>query len=246
VAIKRLVSSLAHDPEWQARFRREAQVISNLPVHPNVVGVYDVGTSPGPLGDSVPFYVMEHVAGESLEALLQREGKLSPARALSLLLPIFDALGHIHAAGIVHRDLKPSTILLGANGVPKIGDFGLAITGGLDELTSAGVIIGTPAYMSPEQARGEPLDQRSDLFSLGVVILECLTGSNPFRGQSYVDTIKNLLDPTILGRVLIAEIRSVELDTFFDRMLARAPKDRFPHAGRAREAFRLALETKRA
>jgi hypothetical protein len=199
VALKVLRRESAGDAERQRRFEHEARAAAALN-HPNIVAVYDVGES-----DGIRFIVSELVAGESLLALLKR-GPLAPARAIEIAAQIAEGLSAAHAAGIVHRDLKPGNIMIvpadpGQPGRVKILDFGLAehvIRGEDDEtctaLTRAGVVLGTVAYMSPEQARGAALDARSDLWSLGVVLYEMLAGRLPFAGAGTVDTLAGILE----------------------------------------------------
>jgi hypothetical protein len=199
VALKVLRRESAGDSERQRRFEHEARAAAALN-HPNIVAVYDVGES-----DGIRFIVSELVAGESLLALLKR-GPLAPARAVEIAAQIAEGLSAAHAAGIVHRDLKPGNIMivpadLGQPGRVKILDFGLAehVIRGPDDatctaLTRAGVVVGTVAYMSPEQARGVAVDARSDLWSLGVVLYEMLTGRLPFAGAGTVDILAGIIE----------------------------------------------------
>jgi len=245
VAIKRLSPTLIHDSSWASRFRREAETLARFSQHPNIVTLLRVETEGDPYNGIGPFYVMEYVAGETLDAVLSRERPLALKRVSDILLPIFDALEHIHEAGIVHRDIKPSTILIGADGVPRLGDFGLAVNPveGRDQLTSTGIVLGTPAYMSPEQVRDTPLDARSDLFSFGVVIYECLTGINPLTtGRSSQENLLKLVSnqPLPPPSSVLPGLPQ-EVDQFMGRMVAPLPSDRFPSAREARDAFRAAL-----
>ncbi|MDQ5857884.1 MAG: protein kinase [Acidobacteriota bacterium] len=212
VAIKILPPAFAADPESIRRFEKEARAVASLS-HPNVVPLFDVGEQ-----DGVRYAVAELVDGETLRARLAG-GALSPREASEIAAQLAQGLAAAHDKGIVHRDIKPENIVLTPAGTARILDFGLAkrsdseiAAGVLDEeptrsalLTEPGVIAGTVGYMSPEQVRGEPVDGRSDIFSLGVVLWEMLTGSRPFRGGSQIETLNAILkeeppsDPTLAG-----------------------------------------------
>ena len=176
VAIKLLARHLTDEPEAVERLLREARAAASID-HPNVVTVFEAGTFEGR-----PYLVMQRVDGETLERRLSR-GSMPVAEALALARAVADALAEVHALGIVHRDLKPSNIMLTTRG-PKILDFGIAAARGFGNLTQAGNVIGTPSFMSPEQIEGLPTDNRSDLWSLGVVLYQALTGVPPFRGDT--------------------------------------------------------------
>jgi eukaryotic-like serine/threonine-protein kinase len=176
VAIKTL--ELAQDDELAARFRREATTAAGL-AHPNIVQVFDVGDD-----DGRPFIVMEHVDGESLDALLARRGRVDAATALSYAEQACAALAHAHAAGVVHRDVKPANLFVRADGTLKVGDFGIARAADTTTLTQVGTLLGTADYVAPEQARGEPVGPAADLFSLGVVLYELVAGQPPWRLES--------------------------------------------------------------
>ena len=189
VALKVVRAELVAHPHSRARFEREAQIIARLQ-HPAIVTVFDYGT----MADGAAFLVMEYVRGEDLRSLLKRESRLSADRAIELVVAIAGAIEFAHRAGVLHRDLKPENILLPDSGLgPKVVDFGVAKitdTGG-DEggrtLTQGGTIIGTPAYMAPEQLRGDAVDARADVYSLAVLTYETLTGRLPFGGGSLVE-----------------------------------------------------------
>lgn len=182
VALKIMLPVLATDEQFVARFRREAQTAAQLE-HPNIVRVYAIGTVPS----GQPYIAMQFVDGGDLRQVMQdakAKGQLLTAvQALSYLRPMADALITAHAAAIIHRDLKPSNILLRPDGVPIMVDLGIAAVQTGPKLTNTGTLIGTPAYMSPEQARGAPLDGRSDIYSLGVILYEMLTGRRPFEAD---------------------------------------------------------------
>ena len=203
VALKVVRAELLHDPEARRRFRREAQIVARLQ-HPSIVAVYDYGT----FADGGAYLVMELVRGEDLRHVLQREGRLDTAESMSILTAVCAAIGAAHREGVLHRDLKPENILLpGGGAAAKVLDFGVAkiVTEGLpkegdeDEgqpeseaqtaLTAAGMIIGTPAYMAPEQFHAVEADARTDVFSLGVVAYEMLSGELPFGRGTLADVV---------------------------------------------------------
>jgi tRNA A-37 threonylcarbamoyl transferase component Bud32 len=188
VAIKVVRADLISDPDSRLRFRRESQIVARLQ-HPSIVTVFDYGN----LADGAAFLVMEFVPGEDLRHFLRREGPLDPSRMSALMTGIAGGVDVAHKSGIFHRDLKPENILLPEGGTgPKVVDFGVAKlsnTGGADggTLSVVGTIVGTPAYMAPEQLRGETVDTRADVFSLGVMAYEMLTGRVPYAGASLFD-----------------------------------------------------------
>lgn len=186
VAIKVLRSDLARDPTFQTRFRREAQNAASLN-HPAIVSVYDTGEMLRD-GAAVPYIVMEFVDGETLRDLVKREGPLLPKRAMEITADICAALDFSHRHGIIHRDVKPANVMLTRSGAVKVMDFGIAraATDGQATVTATAAVIGTAQYLSPEQARGEAVDARSDVYATGCVLYELLTGHPPFTGDSPV------------------------------------------------------------
>ncbi len=179
VAIKVLPPKLASNKDYLTRFRREAEATAKLN-HPNVVQAYDVGESNG-----YNYFVMEYVEGETIKDILERTGVTDEPRALEIAIQIVDALKHAWAHGIVHRDIKPANIMISKTGQAKLCDLGLAIDVATDHaITRSGVIMGTPYYLSPEQARSEPLDTRSDIYSFGATLFHMLTGVVPFEGDT--------------------------------------------------------------
>ncbi|MFZ1411673.1 MAG: Stk1 family PASTA domain-containing Ser/Thr kinase [Micropruina sp.] len=188
VAIKQLRIDLAVDPTFQARFRREAQAAAGLN-HPNIVAVYDTGEEPDPAtGISVPYIVMELVEGHTLRDLLRDGRKILPSRALEFTQGVLEALSYSHKAGIVHRDIKPANVMLTSTGMVKVMDFGIAraVADTSATMTQTAAVIGTAQYLSPEQARGETVDARSDIYSAGCMLYELLVGKPPFQGDSPV------------------------------------------------------------
>jgi serine/threonine-protein kinase len=187
VAIKMLRTDLARDNTFQMRFRREAQNAAALN-HPAIVAVYDTGEERAPTGEALPFIVMEFVAGRTLKEVLAAEGRLMPRRALEITADICAALEFSHRHGIIHRDIKPGNVMLTPNGQVKVMDFGIAraLASGATTMTQTSAVIGTAQYLSPEQARGEAVDARSDVYAAGCVLFELLCSHPPFVGDSPV------------------------------------------------------------
>src|SRR6266540_5006027 len=174
VAIKVLNPELAEDQRFVERFRHEARAAAALN-HPGVVGVFDTGSD----GDQ-HYIVMEHLEGRTLAEVLRDERLLPPERALSIAAEVAEALEAAHRAGLVHRDVKPSNVMIMPNGTVKVMDFGIARAAAGASFTQTGMVMGTATYFSPEQARSDPVDARSDIYSLGAVLYEMLTGRPPF------------------------------------------------------------------
>src|SRR5262245_18999443 len=200
VAIKALPQGFSSDPALLARFEREAKLLASLS-HPNIAGIYGLEDSKG-----APYLVLEYVAGETLADRLTR-GTFSPTETARVGAAIASAIAAAHGRGIVHRDLKPGNVMLTQSGDVKVLDFGIAKDGVAvgataapssatvqQTMTGEGVILGTAAYMSPEQARGLPVDRRSDMWSFGCVLIECLSGARPFQGQKVTDVIVRVLE----------------------------------------------------
>ncbi|HEY6414894.1 MAG TPA: Stk1 family PASTA domain-containing Ser/Thr kinase, partial [Acidimicrobiales bacterium] len=180
VAVKVLFPEFARDPSFVERFRREAQSAANLN-HPNIVGIYDWGQEQGTY-----FIVMEYVRGRSIREVVQANGAFTPRRTAQIGAEIAGALEFAHRNGVIHRDVKPGNVLLTAESDVKVTDFGIARASTSEALTQTGAVMGTAAYLSPEQAQGLSVDGRSDVYSLGVVLYEMVTGVAPFRGESPV------------------------------------------------------------
>lgn len=223
VAIKVLHEHFSGDPEYVERFRREARAIARLS-HPNIVTVIDRG-----VWQDSQFIVFEHVEGQNLKAVVEREGALPVGRALVLAYEIAQALACAHELGIVHRDVKPHNVLLNPGGTAKVTDFGIARDVDLeDELTQSGTVLGTGHYLSPEQANGGRGDELSDQYSLGVVTYELLTGEVPYTGDSLMAVaVRHVRDPVPSVRARRPEVPA-EVDALVARMLAKRPEDRFP------------------
>ena len=188
VAIKRLRTDLASDATFQARFRREAQSAASLN-HPSIVSVYDTGEELATDGSGVaqPYIVMEFVAGRTLRDILREGRKILPERALEITSGVLSALDYSHRAGIIHRDIKPGNVMLTPSGDIKVMDFGIArAMSDSNTMTQTAAVVGTAQYLSPEQARGETVDSRSDVYSAGCLLYELLTGRPPFVGDSPV------------------------------------------------------------
>src|SRR3954454_20893704 len=225
VALKVLFPEFATDRSFVERFRREAQSAANLS-HPNIVGVYDWGESGGTY-----FIVMEYVDGRSLAQVLRDDGALSPDRAADITTDIASALGFAHRNGVVHRDVKPGNVLISPSGQVKVTDFGIARAVTTQEnLTQTGTVMGTATYFSPEQARGEAVDPRSDVYSLGVVLYEMLTGKPPFAGENpvavaYKHVQETPVPPRQVDPALPSSLEAVTL-----KALAKNPANRYASA----------------
>ncbi len=180
VALKALFPEYAREPSFVERFRREAQAAANLN-HPNIVAIYDWGQETGTY-----FIVMEYVEGRSLRDVIRSDGPIEGPQAAEISAEIASALGFAHRTGVVHRDVKPGNVLITQTGIVKVTDFGIARAGTSDGLTQTGSVMGTATYFSPEQAQGLPVDGRSDVYSLGIVLYEMVTGIAPFSGDSPV------------------------------------------------------------
>ena len=230
VAIKILRNDLARDPTFQARFRREAQSAAGLN-HPMIVSVYDTG-SDDKNDPPLPYIVMEYVDGHTLREVIQLDGRLTQNRALEIVVDVCAALDYSHRAGIVHRDIKPGNVMITTDGSVKVMDFGIAraVAQSTSTVTQTAAVMGTAQYLSPEQARGEAVDSRSDLYSTGVVLYELLTGQPPFQGDSpvavaYQHVREDPVPPSDLEPDLSADVDAVVMKT-----LAKNPANRYQNA----------------
>ncbi|GAB3552758.1 Stk1 family PASTA domain-containing Ser/Thr kinase [Arthrobacter tumbae] len=242
VAIKVLRRDLARDPLFQSRFRREAQAVAGLN-HPTIVSVYDTGEEEieGQHHDEVrvPFIVMEFVAGLTLRDLLKR-GELTPETSVDYMLGVLSALEYSHRAGIVHRDIKPANVMITPEGQVKVMDFGIAraIADSAATMTQTQAVIGTAQYLSPEQARGETVDARSDLYSAGCLLYELLTGRPPFVGDSPVSVAyQHVREIPVPARELDASIPA-EIESVLSISLEKDRARRFQSAADFRAALR--------
>ncbi len=225
VAIKELSPSLAHDPNLVERFLREARSMAALS-DPHIIQVYFIGTDEA---TQQPFFAMEFIDGDSLSGLLKREGKLSVENALKIMHQTASGLATAHDKGVIHRDIKPGNLMLTHRGQVKIADFGIALaTQDISKkLTSTGEFVGTPGYLSPEVCLGKVVDQRSDIFSLGIVLFEMLSGKTPFTDESPLGLMLEVVKAEIPDiRALNAEV-DPQTAAILTRMVAKEPQDRF-------------------
>jgi beta-lactam-binding protein with PASTA domain/tRNA A-37 threonylcarbamoyl transferase component Bud32 len=241
VAIKTLRSDLARDHIFQARFRREAQSAASLN-HPAVVAVYDTGEDVSE-GAPVPYIVMEYVDGRTLRDLLRADRRLLPERAMELVDGILRALDYSHRGGIVHRDIKPANVMITRNGDVKVMDFGIAraMADSAATMTQTAQVIGTAQYLSPEQARGERVDARSDIYSTGCVLYELLTGQPPFTGDSPVAiAYQHVREEPIPPSQIDPEIPQWA-DAIVLKAMAKDPVHRYQSAGEMRADIQRAM-----
>jgi serine/threonine-protein kinase len=228
VAIKMLKRDVAEDPLVLARFEREAVAMQAL-AHEHIVSPLGYGKSPE--GDMC--LVMEHLEGETLRSLLKRERQLSPRKVLEIARPLIAGLARAHSLGVVHRDLKPENVMCGEPGKlrVKILDFGMArlLTGGPNTpLTRKGAIFGTPEYMAPEQAMGQPVDAAADQYALGVMLFEMLAGGRPFSAKSPLEMLQKHIREAPPKLVEVAPQVLPAMAAVVERTMAKKPADRFP------------------
>ena len=237
VAIKRLRTDLARDATFQARFRREAQSAASLN-HPAIVAVYDTGEEMSTDGSDVaqPYIVMEFVAGRTLRDILREGRKILPERALEITSGVLSALDYSHRAGIIHRDIKPGNVMLTPTGDVKVMDFGIAraISDASSTMTQTAAVVGTAQYLSPEQARGETVDSRSDVYSAGCLLYELLTGRPPFVGDSPVAVAyQHVREPAAPPSDHDTDLPP-EIDAIVMKALAKRLEDRYQSAAAMR------------
>ncbi|MEA5638048.1 MAG: Stk1 family PASTA domain-containing Ser/Thr kinase [Cutibacterium granulosum] len=237
VAVKRLRVDLASDSTFQARFQREAQSAAGLN-HPNIVAVYDTGETTDPTTHMpVPYIVMELVEGHTLREVLRDGRKILPERALEFCVGVLNALAYSHAAGIVHRDIKPANVMLTRNGSIKVMDFGIAraVADTSATMTQTAAVIGTAQYLSPEQARGETVDNRADIYATGCLLYELLVGRPPFVGDSPVSVAyQHVREVPSPPSTLDPEVTPA-MDAVTLKALAKDPEHRYPTATQMRE-----------
>ncbi|NMO56769.1 serine/threonine protein kinase [Actinoplanes sp. TBRC 11911] len=221
VAVKILLPALLDEPGFAERFRGEARTMATIN-HPGVVDVYDYGSD-----QQLAFLVMEYVEGDALSRTLSRVGRLTPARTMALVAQAADALQAAHENGIVHRDVKPGNLLVRPNGTLVLTDFGIARSALVGQLTAAGSVLGTASYISPEQAAGDVATSASDVYALGVVAYQCLSGHRPFDGATPIEiAMKHVRDtPRPLPGDIPPPVRAI-----VERALAKDPKARWPSA----------------
>ena len=236
VAVKQLRIDLATDSTFQARFRREAQAAAGLN-HPNIVAVYDTGEEADPAtGVGVPYIVMELVDGHTLREILRTGRQIQPAKALEFAQGVLDALSYSHKAGIVHRDIKPANVMLTPAGQIKVMDFGIAraVADTSSTMTQTAAVIGTAQYLSPEQARGETVDSRSDIYSAGCLLYELLVGRPPFQGDSPVSVAYQHVREAPVPPSQLDPMISPGMDAIVLKSLAKDPADRYQTAAAMR------------
>lgn len=234
VAVKALQPAMLEEPGFAERFRAEARVMATLN-HPGVVSVYDYGESPLPGGGNIAYLVMQFVEGETLAKVLSNVGRLTPDRALDLIAQAADALQAAHERGIIHRDVKPGNLLVKPDGKLALTDFGIARSALTGQLTQAGSVLGTAAYVSPEQASGSQVTPASDVYSLGVVAYQMLSGRRPFEGDNPLEVaMKHVRDnPPPLPQDIPPHARNL-----VDRAMAKDPSSRWPSAAAMADAAR--------
>ena len=234
VAVKVLRPDLARDPSFQSRFRREAQSAASLN-DPNIVAVYDTGEDVLDGGGEhvmVPYIVMEYVDGHTLRELMSSGRRLLPERSLEIMAGVLSALDYSHAHGIIHRDIKPGNVMLTHSGDVKVMDFGIAraVADAQATMTQGNAVMGTAQYLSPEQARGEVVDARSDLYSAGCLFYELLTGRPPFQGESAVSVAYQHVSETPVPPSQVDPAVPPALDPLVLKSLAKDPADRYQSA----------------
>ena len=232
VAIKMLHEHLSEEPTFRQRFEREAKFIASFN-HPNIVQVYDFDVYETPT-DCLYYMVMPYIPGKTLKDILENAAengeRLSNERVLEIMQGICDALGYAHDRGMVHRDVKPGNILFNERQQAVLTDFGIARMIESSHLTQEGMTTGTPAYMSPEQVSGLPVDARSDLYALGIILFEMLTGQLPFTDDSNISTMLKHVNEPVPSLSEYLDEPNPALDAFIQRAMAKAPEDRFQFA----------------
>jgi serine/threonine-protein kinase len=242
VAIKVLRADLARDPSFLNRFRREAHSAAGLN-HPSIVAVYDTGEDPGPDGTPQPFIVMEYVEGRTLRDIVKAEGRLPARRASEIVADVCAALDFSHRNGIIHRDIKPANVMITPQGAVKVMDFGIAraVADNSATITQTANVIGTAQYLSPEQARGESVDARSDVYSTGCLLYELVTGVPPFQGDSPVAVAyQHVRENPVMPSARNPEIPRA-VDSIVMKALAKNQLNRYQSAGDMRQDLQRAL-----
>ena len=239
VAVKVLRGDLANDEKFVRRFQREALSASSLS-HPNIVEMYDVGEDDGQY-----YIVMEYVDGKTLKQVLKQRGHLSITEVVDIMLQLTDGLAHAHDAYIIHRDIKPQNIMILSNGMIKITDFGVATALNSTQLTQTNSVMGTVHYLPPEQANGKGSTVRSDIYSMGIMMYELLTGLVPYKGESAVEiALKHLREPLPSVRKVDPTIPQ-SIENVIIRATAKNPKNRYTDAREMHEDIKTALDDSR-
>ncbi|NLZ54101.1 MAG: Stk1 family PASTA domain-containing Ser/Thr kinase, partial [Thermoanaerobacteraceae bacterium] len=235
VAIKILKSEFAEDEDFVRRFRREAQAAASLS-HPNIVGIYDVGEE-----DGLYYIVMEYVEGNTLKDLIRQKAPLPLTEVIEMGVQICDALECAHKNMIVHRDIKSQNIMITSDGRVKVTDFGIARATGGSTITNTGNMFGSVQYFSPEQARSDTVDERSDLYSVGVVLYEAFTGKLPFNGETPVSVaLKQIQEqPELISNIISGFPK--QLEVIVQKCLAKSPDDRYQNAEALKNDLKQAL-----
>ncbi|MBF9068254.1 protein kinase domain-containing protein [Streptacidiphilus fuscans] len=239
VAVKTMLGEMSREPSFRERFRREAQAVARLN-HTNIVAVYDSGEDDTD-GTPVPFIVMEYVEGSSLSSVLRKDitelGAMPTEKALKITADVLAALSASHEEGLVHRDIKPANVMLTKRGVVKVMDFGIAraMQSGVTSMTQTGMVVGTPQYLSPEQALGKSVDARSDLYSVGCMLFELLTGRLPFESESALGMAYQHVQETPPAPSSMNAAIPPAVDALVARALRKDPSHRFPTADAMRE-----------
>ncbi|PQJ35777.1 hypothetical protein BSZ35_15295 [Salinibacter sp. 10B] len=231
VALKVLPQGMTHDRKMLERFHREAQSAAQLN-HPHIVTIFDEGELNG-----VHYMAMEYLEGRDLHEIVQEKGPVSPEQAVSLIAPMAEALGYAHNQGTVHRDVKSSNVMVTDVGRPVLMDFGIAYAGSDARLTQTGTVLGTPEYMSPEQARGNDVDARGDLYSLGVVLYESITGKLPHTGGHPMSVVYKVLHESYTPPRQIDDSIPAWLEQVIAKLLKKDPNDRYQTGQEAAEAL---------
>ncbi|HQT95919.1 MAG TPA: protein kinase, partial [Thermoanaerobaculaceae bacterium] len=222
VAIKVLGEHLCTDPTFVARFVREAQAAAALS-HPNIIQIFFIGEDEGR-----HFFVMEYVSGKSLLAMVREEGRIDNPRAAQFMLQAANGLAVAHDKGFLHRDIKPANLMVDERGLLKIADFGLALPqDAATRLTATGMLMGTPGYLSPEQCRGEAVDRRTDIYSLGVTFFELLSGHTPFHADSPLALLRKILEEEPPDIASLSDAVDPETRRIVHRMIAKDPAQRY-------------------
>ncbi|MBV8817905.1 MAG: protein kinase [Acidobacteriaceae bacterium] len=233
VAIKVLSPAMADDESVKERFLREARSMAALN-DPHIIQIYFIGENEGQ-----PYFAMEFVEGESLGSLLSRDGKLKPEQAAKIIYQTALGLSAAHEKGVVHRDIKPGNLMVSKRGGVKIADFGIALSARdlTSKLTTTGEFVGTPGYLSPEVCQGKPVDERSDIFSLGIVLFECLAGRLPFTDDSPLGLMLEVVKAEVPNVMALNRDVDPQLSGILARMVAKDPKDRFQSCAELADAL---------